>query len=86
MASRGNLSIIACESGQQFAKRIVKNLNGLVSKNVFQVNFRLKESEEIKFPNGEIKSVIHENIRGDDVYIVQCIDDPNSKNSVNDNC
>ncbi|MCK5075212.1 MAG: ribose-phosphate pyrophosphokinase, partial [Calditrichia bacterium] len=85
MASRGNLSIIACESGQQFAKRIVKNLNGLVSKNVFQVNFRLKESEEIKFPNGEIKSVIHENIRGDDVYIVQCIDDPNSKNSVNDN-
>ena len=85
MASRGNLSIIACDSGKEFAQRIVRNLNELVSKNVFQVNFRLKESEEINFPNGEIKTVIHENVRGDDVYIVQCIDDPNSKNSINDN-
>lgn len=85
MATRGNLSIIACKSGLPLAQRIVHSLNESVSRNVYQVKFRLKESDEIVFANGEIKTVIHENVRGDDVYIIQAIDDPNSKQSVNDN-
>jgi ribose-phosphate pyrophosphokinase len=85
MATRGNLSILACSSGKAFAQRIVDSLNQIVSRNVYSVKFRLKETEEVIFANGEIKTVIHENVRGDDVYIVQCVDDPNSDLSVNDN-
>lgn len=85
MATRGNLSILACNSGKPLAQRIIDNLNQLVSRNVYQTEFRLKETQEVIFGNGEIKTVINENIRGDDVYIVQCIDDPNSTQSVNDN-
>lgn len=85
MATRGNLSVLACASGKPFAERIIQSLNEIVNRNVYQVKFRLKETEEVLFANGEIKTVIHENIRGDDVYIVQCIDDPNSSRSVNDN-
>jgi ribose-phosphate pyrophosphokinase len=46
---------------------------------------RLKNMREVRFPNGEIKSVIEENVRGDDLYIVQAIDDPLSPATVNDN-
>jgi len=84
---RGALSIMACNSGQGLAQRIVKHLNNIISeeKGSGQPIFRLTESEEIVFANGEIKTVIKENIRGDDHYIVQCLDDPQSGHSVNDN-
>jgi ribose-phosphate pyrophosphokinase len=45
----------------------------------------LKHTDEVHFPNGEIKVVIEENVRGDDLYIVQAIDDPLSNKTVNDN-
>jgi ribose-phosphate pyrophosphokinase len=45
----------------------------------------LVNSDEITFANGELKTIIHDNIRGADVYIVQSVDDPLSKKSINDN-
>jgi ribose-phosphate pyrophosphokinase len=85
MTSRGNLTILSCESGRLFAERVVNALNEIVTQNVYSEKFRLKNTEEITFANGEIKTVINENIRGDDVYIIQLLDDPNSAKSVNDN-
>ncbi|MBN2710488.1 MAG: ribose-phosphate pyrophosphokinase [Calditrichaceae bacterium] len=82
---RGALSIMACKSGKNFAERIVDNLNRLMHTDDKGTPFRLAQSEEITFANGEIKTIIKENIRGDDHYIVQCIDDPLSDNSINDN-
>lgn len=82
---RGALSIMACDSGREFALRIVKALN---SKNIDQdqvLDFRLVKSREIYFANGEVKTIIEENIRGDDHYIVQCMDDPLSDKTINDN-
>ena len=44
------------------------------------------ESEEVWFANKEVKTVLKQNIRGDDVYIIQCMDDPLcSERSINDN-
>ena len=85
MTSRGALTLLACESGKQFAERVVDSLNNIVTQSVYKEKFRLKDSEEIWFPNQEIKTVIHENVRGDDVYIIQLLDDPNSEKTVNDN-
>lgn len=50
-----------------------------------EVPWMLRQTQEINFANGEIKTVVDENIRGDDVYVIQCVDDPLSKRSVNDN-
>ncbi len=83
--SRGQLSLIACDSGRQFAERIVRELNRIAKEENEDGFIRLKYTTEVTFPNGEIKVVINENIRGDDLYIVQCIDDPLSPKTVNDN-
>jgi ribose-phosphate pyrophosphokinase len=85
MSSRGALTILACDSGRQFAERVVESLNNIVTQSVYKEEYRLKGSDEIWFPNGELKTVINENIRGDDVYIIQLLDDPNSKKTINDN-
>ncbi len=82
---RGALSISACASGIEFAERIIKSLNQKIRGEGDIIQIRRTTSREITFGNGEIKSEISENIRGDDHYIVQCFDDPLSKKSINDN-
>lgn len=82
---RGALSISACNSGINFAERIINHLNKLVKNKGEEVQIRRTLSKEITFANGEIKTEIKENIRGDDHYIVQCFDDPSSDKSINDN-
>jgi ribose-phosphate pyrophosphokinase len=84
--NRGELALMTCESGRPFAKRIIKNLNKLIKKDYPKFSgMSLVNSDEITFANGEIKTIIHDNIRGADVYIVQSVDDPLSNKSINDN-
>jgi len=83
--SRGALSILACDSGRGFALRLTDALNKIAIEEGIEANYHLKDTDEVIFPNGEVKVVIKEFIRGDDVYIIQCIDDPLSDRSVNDN-
>ena len=96
--NRGKLSIITCKSGEPFARRIETHLKKLINDYVINnqheftrakreriKNFWIK-SEETHFANKEIKTVINQNIRGDDVYIIQCMDDPLCRqHSINDN-
>ncbi len=88
---RGKLALFSCASGREFCDRIYTHL---VQRFKEEDKLRSEENErklvspateEVEFPNNEIKTVIHDNIRGDDVYVVQCIDDPISDRSVNDN-
>ena len=71
--TRGNLSILACESGIPFAKKIV---NEIIKK---KGEVKFISFNEIKFANSERKTVIKESIRGSDIYIIQDVE-----NSVND--
>ncbi len=82
---RGALSISACSSGIALAERIISALNKKMKHEAADVQIGRIGSNEITFANGEIKSEINENIRGDDHYIVQCFDDPQSNKSINDN-
>ena len=84
-SNRGALSIMACDSGRAFAKRIIKELNKVARENYEKANHRLRYSKDVHFANGEIKVLLEENIRGDDLYIIQAIDDPLTENTVNDN-
>ncbi len=78
-APRHPLKILALESGRTFANKICDHLK----KNDSSIS--ISPSKEITFANGEFKYIVSESIRGADVYIVQLIDDPLSKKSVNDN-
>ena len=82
---RGRLSLLACDSGKPFASRVHEHLTEIVKVVDGETVSVARSSEEITFANGEFKTVIDENIRGDDVYIIQCLDDPLSDRSVNDN-
>ena len=77
---RGKLSLIACKSGVEFYKKVVKELKKMANHSLC-----IPGSEEYYFANGEVKTIINKNIRGNDIYIFQNIDDPNSPNTVNDN-
>jgi ribose-phosphate pyrophosphokinase len=78
--SRGKLSIISCEAGKYFADSIAEALKKLRP----EQEFRLVETKEETFANGEIKIVIEKSIRGNDVYIVQCMENPHNPKSIND--
>lgn len=83
--SRGVLSIAACNSGKKFAERIIIELCKIAQKEGIDKEYKLTDTTEVVFPNGEVKVVINEFIRGDDFYIIQCVDDPLSDRSINDN-
>jgi ribose-phosphate pyrophosphokinase len=82
---RGRLSIVACDSGQGLARRIVSCLDSIAERYGPAGGHRLVRSDEIMFANGEMKSCLLDSVRGDEVYVVQCMQDPLSDRSVNDN-
>lgn len=84
-ADRGQLGIVACNSGKVFADAMVEYLKDKYRKEHLEERFRYIQSTETHFANGEIKTSIDEPIRGMDVYVVQLMDDPLSPYSVNDN-
>ncbi len=84
------LKILSLNSGHRFAEQICDHLNNIAkSDNSYETKenelYSLVKGEEVTFANGELKYVIHENIRDNDVYVVQLIDDPESQKTVNDN-
>ncbi len=84
-ADRGQLGIIACDSGRNFAELVVNHLKRMYRKDNNETRFKYIKSTETLFANGEIKTMLDEPVRGSDVYIIQLIDDPLSPLSVNDN-
>ena len=77
--TRGKLSIIACESGKPFVKKI---LDEIIKK---KVEVKFISSSEVKFANSERKAVIKESIRGADVYIIQDVENSTNGCSVDEN-
>ena len=77
--TRGKLSILACESGRPFAKKIIKKLKDK-GEEIDIIN-----SNETHFADTEIKTTIEESIRGADIYIIQDVENSVTPYSVNDN-
>lgn len=84
-ADRGRLSLVACESGRAFASRVDRHLVEIIRAEDGAAGTTLRRAVEVQFANGEIKTVLEESVRGDDVYVVQCVADPLSSRSLNDN-
>lgn len=81
---RGELVIIACESGKALAGRILDSINSLLEQKG-HASLHLTSTREVEFANKEVKTIIEEPIRGSDVYVIQLFDDPLSYRSPNDN-
>ena len=77
---RAPLSILSCQSGLNFAKKIEKEL---IKKHGTDVH--LIASSQVIFANTEIKTVIDESIRGRDVYIIQDVENHTEGMSVDEN-
>ncbi|TKJ17111.1 hypothetical protein CEE44_01075 [Candidatus Woesearchaeota archaeon B3_Woes] len=76
--TRGTLSILACESGEPFANKVLEVFKEK------EKEVRFIDSKQIQFANSEIKTIIEESIRGTDIYIFQDVE--NSTNgSVDEN-
>jgi len=84
-ADRGQLGIIACNSGLNFAEGVVEYLKDKYRDENHLERFRYIKTTETHFANGEIKTTIEEPIRGMDVYVIQLMDDPLNPGSTNDN-
>lgn len=82
---RGKLTVLACESGVAFAERIVESLRRILEEEEEGSHFALTRTNEVWFANGEVKSVIDENVRGHDVYVIQNVYNPLGSRTLNDN-
>ena len=76
----GDLCLISCNSGSDFAKKILEEINSKRKENL-----HLLDMEEIHFANTEVKTVLNESIRGKDVFVIQDIENHSNGKSVDDN-
>jgi ribose-phosphate pyrophosphokinase len=87
--SRGNIGIIACNSGQPFAKKILTGLEFQSSKE-FGQSADPKLVQEIPmtehhFPNGEVRTCIDQSIHDMDIYIIQDCENKVTKYAIDKN-
>ena len=80
VSQRAPLSLLTCQSGRFFAKKIEKEL---IKK--YTADVHLIPSSQVIFANTEIKTVIDESIRGRDVYIIQDVENHTEAMSVDEN-
>ena len=66
---RGDLCVISCESGKEFALKVLKEINKKRKKKV-----KLLDTQEIIFANTEVKTVLNESVRGKDVFVIQDVE------------
>ncbi|MFH1396511.1 MAG: ribose-phosphate pyrophosphokinase [archaeon] len=85
--NRGDIGIIACESGRPFAEKVIEGLEHQFKKSGSRSSntFRLIPSEERHFANSEIKPIISESLRGMDVYVIQDVENKITGYSVDEN-
>ena len=86
--NKGKLGIIYSKSGEHFAKKVVKELDAIISesKKSSEQDARLvRTTKSTIFQNKELKTEIEECIRNQDIYIFQDVENHSEGLSVNDN-
>jgi ribose-phosphate pyrophosphokinase len=85
MAKRGELAILACESGKPFAEKVLSQMKDIVQKEGAEENVQFVNSKETHFDNSEIKTEVLDSIRGTDIFIFQDVENSVSGYSVDQN-
>jgi ribose-phosphate pyrophosphokinase len=85
MGKRGELAIVACDSGKPFALKVLNHLKEIVLKENVNENVKFIETKETHFENSEIKTEILDSIRGTDIFIIQDIENSVNGYSVDEN-
>lgn len=79
------LGIIICESGRHFAEKVVAKLKEKIEKDTELKSSLVKNTKEVIFANGELKTEIEESIRDKDIFIFQDVTNKSNGLSLNDN-
>ena len=85
MSKRGELAILACESGKPFAKKVLAQINDIVLKERAEEYVQFIDSRETHFANSEIKTEVQDSIRGTDIFIIQDVENSVNGYSVDEN-
>ena len=85
MPKRGELAVLACESGKPFALKVLSQIEGIVQKEGTGEDVRFIESKETHFGNSEIKTEVLDSIRGTDIFIFQDVENSVNGFSVDEN-
>ncbi len=85
MRDRGDIGIIACNSGKPFAERVMEGLQHQFAKNEVSNTARLIQTREKHFGNGEVETEIEESIRGLDIYVVQDVENKVTRYAIDKN-
>jgi len=83
--TRGEIGIIACESGKPFAEKILNCLPEIFEKESTPINYKYIKTNETHFANREIKTEILNSIRGLDIYIIQDVANKDLPYSIDEN-
>lgn len=85
MIKRGELAILACESGKPFATKVLAQINDIVLKERAEEYVQFIDSQETHFANSEIKTEVQDSIRGTDIFIIQDVENSVNGYSVDEN-
>ncbi len=95
-APRGELALFSGRSGKGLAEKVAHELTLIYKAHELEPTkegkrtndgaFELWDGSLESFANGELRYEVKDNIRGKDVFVIQCCDDPTEKSrSINDN-
>jgi ribose-phosphate pyrophosphokinase len=82
---RGDIALIACQSGFPLAQRIHAALTEILAEEGFQGDVLAVETIETHFASSEVKTQIKQSIRGNDVYVIQDCENSTGGHSVDTN-
>ncbi|MFO8016021.1 MAG: ribose-phosphate diphosphokinase [Candidatus Woesearchaeota archaeon] len=83
--NRGQLGIIACDSGRPFAEKIIGFLEDIIKSEKARNDVKILDTQEARFANSEIKTELNESIRGHDIYIIQDVANSVTGSSIDTN-
>lgn len=82
---RGEPKIFACRAGVEFGWKICSALNHIYTKKEDLKGFNLGKSKVTQFADTEIKVEILENVRDNDVFLIQSLTNKSMDPSINEN-
>ncbi len=88
MEDRGQLALFSCGAGKPFFRKVLEELNKIYDKEfgrLRKTQIYTPKTREVKFSNGEIKTVIEDYVRGKDIYIIQEFDSPLCEKNLHEN-
>lgn len=85
LMDRGQLKLFACRAGEEFGKRLCKELNNISTEKEDLKGFKIGNAKVTQFSDTEVKVDVLENVRGNDIFLVQSFSNKAANLQINEN-